>query len=70
VVRHPIYGAYLLIQGGYVLQSVSLRNVIVFLVASGFNVGRALAEDALLAGNLGHDSYRAKVRWRLLPGVW
>jgi protein-S-isoprenylcysteine O-methyltransferase Ste14 len=44
--------------------------VIVFLVASGFNVGRALAEDALLAGNLGHDSYRAKVRWRLLPGVW
>jgi protein-S-isoprenylcysteine O-methyltransferase Ste14 len=70
VVRHPIYGAYLLIQGGYVLQSVSLRNVIVFLVASGFNVGRALAEDALLAGNPGHDSYRAKVRWRLLPGVW
>jgi protein-S-isoprenylcysteine O-methyltransferase Ste14 len=70
VLRHPIYGAYLLLQGGYVLQSMSLRNVIVFLVASGFNVGRALVEDELLAGNPAYASYRAKVRWRLIPGVW
>jgi protein-S-isoprenylcysteine O-methyltransferase Ste14 len=70
VVRHPIYGAYLLLQSGYVLQSISLRNVIVFVVASGFNVGRALVEDDLLAGNPAHASYRAKVRWRLIPGVW
>jgi protein-S-isoprenylcysteine O-methyltransferase Ste14 len=70
VVRHPIYGAYLLLQGGYVLQSPSLRNVIVFMVASGFNVGRALVEDELLAKNPDHASYRAKVRWRLIPGIW
>jgi protein-S-isoprenylcysteine O-methyltransferase Ste14 len=70
VVRHPIYGAYLLLQCGYVLQSVSLRNVIVFLVASGFNVGRALVEEELLAKNPDHASYRAKVRWRLIPGIW
>jgi protein-S-isoprenylcysteine O-methyltransferase Ste14 len=70
VVRHPIYGAYLLLQGGYVLQSVSLRNVIVFLVASAFNVGRVLVEDELLGGNPEHAAYRAKVRWRLIPGVW
>jgi protein-S-isoprenylcysteine O-methyltransferase Ste14 len=70
VVRHPIYGAYLLLQCGYVLQSVSLRNVIVFLVASGFNVGRALVEDELLARNPAHASYRAKVRSRMIPGIW
>jgi protein-S-isoprenylcysteine O-methyltransferase Ste14 len=70
VVRHPIYGAYLLLQFGYVLQSVSLRNVIVFLVASGFNVGRALVEDELLARNPAHASYRAKVRYRMIPGIW
>ena len=69
-VRHPIYASYLLLQGGYVLQSLSLRNVIVFLVASGFNVGRALVEDALLAGNPAHAAYRAEVRWRLIPGIW
>lgn len=70
VVRHPIYASYLLLQCGYILQSVSLRNVIVLLVASGFNVGRALVEEELLAGNPAHASYRAKVRWRLIPGVW
>ncbi len=70
VVRHPIYGAYLLLQGGYLLQSLSLRNVIVFLVASGCNVGRAIVEEELLARNPAHASYRAKVRWRMVPGVW
>jgi protein-S-isoprenylcysteine O-methyltransferase Ste14 len=70
LVRHPIYASYLLLQCGYVLQSVSLRNVIVFLVASGCNVGRVLVEDELLAGNPDHAAYRAKVRWRLIPGVW
>jgi len=29
VVRHPIYASYLLIQSGYVLQSLSLRNLAV-----------------------------------------
>ena len=70
VVRHPIYGAYLLLQGGYVLQSVSLRNVVVFMVASGCNVGRSMVEDELLARNPAHAAYRAKVRRRLIPGVW
>ena len=70
VVRHPIYGAYFLLQGGYVLQSVSLRNVVVFLVASGCNVGRSMVEDELLARNPDHAAYRAKVRRRLIPGVW
>jgi hypothetical protein len=44
--------------------------VIVFLVASGFNVGRALVEDELLAKNPAHASYRGKVRWRMIPGVF
>ncbi|HWD55851.1 MAG TPA: isoprenylcysteine carboxylmethyltransferase family protein [Acidimicrobiales bacterium] len=70
VVRHPIYASYLLLQCGYVLQSVSLRNLVVFLMASGFNVGRALVEDELLAGNPAHAAYRGKVRWRLVPGLW
>ena len=29
IVRHPIYASYLFLQAGYVLQSISLRNVIV-----------------------------------------
>jgi protein-S-isoprenylcysteine O-methyltransferase Ste14 len=70
VVRHPIYSSYLLLQVGYVVQSVCLRNVLVLAVATGFNVGRAIVEEELLVVNPRYSAYRAKVRWRLLPGVW
>ena len=56
IVRHPIYASYLLLQFGYVLQSISLRNALVMVLASGCNVGRAIVEDRLLATN---DEYRA-----------
>jgi protein-S-isoprenylcysteine O-methyltransferase Ste14 len=70
LVRHPIYASYVLLQLGYVLQSISLRNALVMVVASGCNVGRAVAEDRVLATNDGHASYRNLVRWRFIPGVW
>jgi protein-S-isoprenylcysteine O-methyltransferase Ste14 len=40
------------------------------LFVTGCNVGRALAEDRLLATGEHYDAYRRQVRWRLLPGVW
>ncbi len=70
IVRHPIYASYLLLQFGYVLQSISLRNALVMVLASGCNVGRAVAEDRLLATNEEYSAYRSRVRWRLVPGVW
>jgi protein-S-isoprenylcysteine O-methyltransferase Ste14 len=70
VVRHPIYASYILLQFGYVLQSISLDNALVMMVASGCNVGRAIAEDHQLATNEDYSAYRNRVRWRLLPGVW
>jgi protein-S-isoprenylcysteine O-methyltransferase Ste14 len=70
VVRHPIYASYLFLQFGYLLQSISLRNALVMACASGCNVGRALAEDRVLATNELSELYRRQVRWRLLPGVW
>ena len=70
IVRHPIYASYLLLQFGYLLQSISVHNALVMLFASGCNVGRALAEDRVLATNALYASYRGRVRWRLIPGVW
>jgi len=70
IVRHPIYASYVLLQFGYLLQSISLRNALVMIVASGCNVGRAVAEDRVLATNKDYDAYRRQVRWRLFPGVW
>lgn len=70
VVRHPIYASYLLLQFGYLLQSISVRNALVMLFASGCNIGRALAEDRVLATNELYGSYRGTVKWRLVPGIW
>jgi protein-S-isoprenylcysteine O-methyltransferase Ste14 len=70
VVRHPIYASYLLLQAGYLLQSISVWNALVMVFVTSCNVGRALAEERMLATNVQYDTYRARVRWRLVPGVW
>jgi protein-S-isoprenylcysteine O-methyltransferase Ste14 len=70
VVRHPMYASYLLIQAGYVLQSLSAPNIAVFALASACNVGRVLAEEDVLARSPAYQAYREQVRWRLIPGVW
>ena len=70
VVRHPIYASYLLLQSGYLLQSISVQNAVVMLFVTSCNVGRALVEDRVLATNQQYDAYRAQVQWRLLPGIW
>ena len=70
IVRHPIYTSYLILQAGYLLQSISLRNALVMVFASGCNVGRAMAEDRMLATNDQYDAYRSRVRWRMIPGIW
>jgi protein-S-isoprenylcysteine O-methyltransferase Ste14 len=70
IVRHPIYASYLLLQAGYLLQSISVWNTLVMLFVTICNVGRALVEERMLATNEQYETYRARVRWRLLPGVW
>jgi protein-S-isoprenylcysteine O-methyltransferase Ste14 len=70
VVRHPVYAAYLLIQCGYVLQSLSTWNILVVVFASACNIGRALAEERLLAESTDYRAYEQRVRWRLIPRLW
>ena len=70
VVRHPVYASYLLIQSGFVVQAISLRNIAVFVVATGCNVCRALAEERLLSGSPAYRAYQGRVRWRMIPYLW
>jgi protein-S-isoprenylcysteine O-methyltransferase Ste14 len=70
IVRHPIYASYVLLQLGYLLQSLSVRNALVMLFVSSCNVGRALAEERLLTNSGHYGEYRSQVRWRVLPGIW
>jgi protein-S-isoprenylcysteine O-methyltransferase Ste14 len=70
VVRHPVYVSYIIIQAGYLVQSISLRNAIVVLGATACNIGRARVEERVLASAPGYEDYRQRVRWRLVPGLW
>jgi protein-S-isoprenylcysteine O-methyltransferase Ste14 len=70
VVRHPVYAAYLLIQGGYVVQAMSWPNLVVLLLATSCNAGRIVAEERVLRASTDYDRYRQRVRWRLVPGLW
>lgn len=70
VVRHPVYAAYMLIEIGYVTQAISLRNVLVLLLATACNVGRTIAEERVLSASPQYRRYRDRVRWRLIPRAW
>jgi protein-S-isoprenylcysteine O-methyltransferase Ste14 len=69
VVRHPVYAAYVMIQCGYVLQAISVRNIAVLALATGCNAGRAICQERVLAERSDYAAYRKRVRRRLLPGV-
>jgi protein-S-isoprenylcysteine O-methyltransferase Ste14 len=70
VVRHPMYASYLLLESGYLLQSLSVRNAAILMIGTLCNGGRALAEERLLANNRDYLAYRRRVRRRIIPGVW
>jgi protein-S-isoprenylcysteine O-methyltransferase Ste14 len=72
VVRHPVYASYLVMQIGYVLQAVSVRNVVILVLATGVNAARALAEERVMLRTEPalYAPYARRVRWRFVPWLW
>jgi len=70
VVRHPMYLSYLLADTGYNLIQWSPASLA--LVAAGWAalVYRIRAEERVLAHDAGWNDFAARVRYRLVPGVW
>jgi protein-S-isoprenylcysteine O-methyltransferase Ste14 len=70
-VRHPMYTAGLLyIAGIPLLLDSPLGLAVTPLIAAGIML-RAVKEERMLARDLpGYAAYAARVRWRLIPGVW
>jgi protein-S-isoprenylcysteine O-methyltransferase Ste14 len=69
LVRHPLYSAYIVGGVGYLLQSLSVWNAVVDVVAVGWQLVRIRAEERHLDGPQ-YAGYRSRVRWRLCPGIW
>ncbi len=70
VVRHPMYAAYLLIVGGFLLSYTSWWNGFVALTWLTVQITRIRREEALLCRDEQYLRYTQRVQWRLVPGVW
>ena len=70
VVRHPIYGSYLLFDGTLALDSGSLIAGALWLGEAALLLMRARLEEKLLAASdPAYAAYLQRVRWRFVPGV-
>jgi protein-S-isoprenylcysteine O-methyltransferase Ste14 len=69
-VRHPIYLAYLIADIGYNLQEWNFATLL--LVATGWMslLYRIHAEERILSRHSNWPGYAARVRYRLVPGLW
>jgi protein-S-isoprenylcysteine O-methyltransferase Ste14 len=70
VVRHPIYAGYTLTHVGFLLGFPSLQNAALYAGIFTIEVMRLLREEAVLRRDPAYVGYAARVRYRLLPGVF
>jgi protein-S-isoprenylcysteine O-methyltransferase Ste14 len=71
VVRHPMYAYAVLLMIGAPLLLGSLWGLLGLVLFIPLLAARTLGEEVMLMNGLpGYREYAAKVRFRLLPGVW
>ena len=70
LVRHPMYLSYIVADIGYNLQEWNFGTAA--LVAAGWLslIYRICAEERILSQDEGWPQYTARVRYRLIPGIW
>jgi protein-S-isoprenylcysteine O-methyltransferase Ste14 len=71
-IRHPGYlaGIVIIVASGIALGSW-LATAILVVCGLPFLLRRAITEDCVLQAQLpGYRDYAARVRWRVLPGIW
>jgi protein-S-isoprenylcysteine O-methyltransferase Ste14 len=69
-VRHPIYSGYLFTYVGFALAHFSARNVAVELCAIVIMIVRIMAEERVLSADPAYAEFMARVRFRLIPGLF
>ncbi len=66
-IRHPMYGAELLSNAGFLIGNLSGRNALTLGAMLATLVWRISREERIVDKYAG---YAARVRWRLIPGIW
>jgi len=68
--RHPMYAGYTITHIGFLLGFPSLQNSFLYLIAFLIEVARLLREELILNKDPLYCDYAARVRYRLIPGVF
>lgn len=69
LVRHPIYGGFVLLAAGWSLVTSPLALVPTALLWATFELKSRVEEVMLGERYPGYEPYRERVRWRLVPWV-
>jgi len=70
LVRHPMYAGYVIGHIGTLLLLPHMWNWVLFLFAWTAMAMRIRAEERVLGADADYQAYVARVRWRLLPGLY
>lgn len=70
IVRHPMYAGYTITHIGLLLVMPSLLNAALYALALAFQVVRIVREEAVLMQSQDYRDFAARVRYRLLPGLF
>lgn len=70
LVRHPMYAGYTLSQIGFLLAKPSLMNGLVYATALAMQIVRIFREERVLKNDVNYWAFAARVRYRLLPGIF
>jgi len=70
LVRHPMYLGYIVTQASFLCAAFSLRNLLIYLFAWTFQVLRIIEEEKMLSRDPEYRMLSARVRFRLVPGVY
>jgi protein-S-isoprenylcysteine O-methyltransferase Ste14 len=69
-VRHPMYAGYLLGHVAFLLVNPTWRNIVAYAVCYALQIPRLFAEERWLAHDPEYRAYLARVKYRLIPGVF
>ena len=70
LVRHPMYAGYTLTHIGFLLAMPSALNALFYATELTMQIMRIFREERVLRKDLDYRTFAARVRYRLLPGIF
>lgn len=69
-VRHPMYAGYLVVHIGVLILMPSVINLVIYAIGWWAQILRLRAEEELLSQDPAYVTFKDKVRYRLIPGLF